>query len=92
MYRVFVLYEREPDPERYERHAALCRKVPGGVFRHGRVARTLFGPELGYYAEWEFVDADAFKAAASTAEFKATGADAAEMGVPHSVYVADVDG
>ena len=32
-----------------------------------------------------------FKAAAATEEFKALGPDAAELGVPHSVYVADVN-
>lgn len=92
MYRVFVLYEAAPDPERYEQHVELCRKVPDAVFRHGAVTRTLFGDELGYYAEFEFPDAETFKAAAATEEFKATGKDAAEMGVPHSVYVADVNG
>jgi hypothetical protein len=91
MLRVFVLYESAPDPERYEQHAELCRKVPNGVFRHGAVKRTLVGDERAYYAEWEFADSDAFKAAAATDEFKATGADAAEMGIPHSVYVADVN-
>ena len=29
MVRAFVLYESEPDPERYEQHAELCRQVPG---------------------------------------------------------------
>ena len=90
MIRVFVLYEREPDPDRYEQHAALCRKVPGGTFRHGKVTRTLAGDELAYYAEWEFPDSDAFRAAARTEEFAATGKDAAEMGIPHSVHVADL--
>ena len=61
------------------------------VFRHGAVTRTLFGNELGYYAEFEFADAETFKAAAATDEFKATGADAAAMGFPHTVYVADVN-
>jgi hypothetical protein len=91
MVRVFVLYETPPDPARYEQHVELCHKVPNMVFRHGPVKRTLFGDELGYYAEFEFPDNDTFKAAAATDEFKATGADAAAMGVPHSVYVADVD-
>ena len=54
--------------------------------------RPLFGSELGYYAEFEFPDSDTFKAAAATDEFKATGTDAAELGIPHSVYVADVNG
>ena len=29
MVRAFVLYESEPDPERYEQHVELCRQVPG---------------------------------------------------------------
>jgi hypothetical protein len=56
MVRVFVPYESEPDPVRYEQHAELCRKVPGAPFRHGRVARRLFGNEPAYYAEFEFQD------------------------------------
>jgi hypothetical protein len=86
-----VVYEGEPGEARYEEHAALCRKVPGGVFRHGKVARTLFGNELKYYSEWEFPDLDAFKAASATDEFRATGTDAAEMGIPHSAYLVNVD-
>jgi hypothetical protein len=91
MIRVFVLYESAPDPERYGQHAELCRKVPNAAFRHGPVKRTLFGNELAYYAEFEFPDSETFEAAAATEEFKATGTDAAEMGIPHSVYVADVN-
>jgi hypothetical protein len=92
MVRVFVVYESQPDAERYERHVELCRRVPGVTFRHGRVLRTLHGaPELYYYAEFEFPDMDAFKAVADADEFRATGKDAAEMGVPHSVYLAQVE-
>jgi hypothetical protein len=89
--RVFVVYEAEPDVGRYERHAELCRAVPGATFRHGKVLRTLHGePEWRYYAEFEFPDMDAFKAVSGAPEFRATGADAAEMGIPHSVYLAEV--
>ena len=92
MVRVFVVYESQPDAERYERHVELCRRVPGVTFRHGRVLRTLHGaPELHYYAEFELPDMDAFKAVADADEFRATGKDAAEMGVPHSVYLAQVE-
>lgn len=90
MVRVFVVYQGEVDAARYEQHAALCRKVPGATFRYGPVTRTLFGDPLHLYAEFEFPDQDAFRAATQTDEFKATGADAADMGVPHSVYVAEV--
>jgi hypothetical protein len=89
--RAFVLYDEEPDPERYERHAELCRKVPGGTFRHGKVFGAPMGePPHRYYAEWEFADLDAFKAAARSPEFMATGKDAMEMGGRFTVEFADV--
>jgi hypothetical protein len=89
--RVFVLYEAEPDPARYEQHADLCRHVAGGTFRHGRVFGGPMGePRHRYYAEWEFPDMDAFRAAARTPEFAATGTDAVAMGVPFEVSFAEV--
>jgi len=92
MIRVFMVYEAEPEGERYERHAELCRRVPGGTFRHGRVFGAPRGePSFRYYAEWEFPDLEAFEAAASTPEFKATGTDAREMGVPLQVHFAEIE-
>jgi hypothetical protein len=92
MVRAFVLYEAKPDAARYEQHAELCRKVPGSTFRHGRVFGAPMGePRYKYYAEWEFPDMDAFKAAGRTDEFMATGKDAMEMGIPFHVLFADVD-
>jgi hypothetical protein len=81
--RVFVLYDEEPDPQAYAEHAEVCRRVPGGTFRHGKV----FGSPMGdaahaYYAEWEFADRDAFKAATSSDEFMATARDARDRGLP----------
>jgi len=91
--RVFIVYEQQPDPERYELHAELCRKVEGGVFRHGEVFGAPMGePRYRYYAEWEFADLDAFKAAARTPEFTDTAADAMAMGIPFHVHFADVSG
>ena len=87
MIRVFVLYENEPDPDRFSAHAALCRKVEGGEFRHGRVFGGPFGdPPYRYYSEWEFEDMDAFKKAARTPDFAATGEDARSMGIPFHVH------
>jgi hypothetical protein len=89
--RVFMVYEQEPEPERYEHHAELCRQVAGGTFRHGKVFGAPTGePRYRYYAEWEFPDLDAFKAAARTAEFAETGRDAMAMGIPFQVHFADV--
>lgn len=91
MIRVFVVYEGEPEPERYEQHAELCHQVEGATFRHGKVFGAPMGePAFAYYAEWEFPDLDAFKAAARTPEFAKTGADAMEMGIPFQVHFADV--
>ena len=92
MVRVFMLYEQEPDRAAYEQHAELCRKVPGGTFRHGKVFGAPSGePKFPYYAEWEFADMDAFKAAARTEEFNATGKDAMQMGIPFHVHFANVE-
>jgi hypothetical protein len=47
-------------------------------------------PRHRYYAEWEFTDMDAFRVAARTPEFAATGKDAMEMGVRFEVAFAEV--
>ncbi len=92
MIRAFVVYEAEPNPERYEQHAELCRKVAGATFRHGKVFGAPMGePTFRYYAEWEFPDLEAFKAAARAPEFTETGKDALAMGIPFHVHFAAVD-
>jgi hypothetical protein len=92
MVRAFVVYESEPDPDRYAKHAELCRLVPGATFRHGPVFGTPMGdPQFRYYAEWEFPDTEAFKSAARTEEFMATGKDAMEMGTPFQVHFAEIE-
>ncbi len=91
MVRAIVLYEQGPDAARYEQHVELCRKVPGATFRHGRIFGAPMGePPYRYYAEWEFADRDAFKAASRTPEFMATGKDAMEMGGRFHVLFAEV--
>ena len=92
MIRVFVVYEGEPDAERYERHADLCRAVPGGTFRHGKVFGAPMGePKFGYFAEWEFADRDSFKEGVRSPEMAATGKDAMEMGVRFHVHFAEIE-
>ena len=91
MIRAFVLYDEEPDPQRYQQHVELCRRVQGSTFRHGRIFGAPMGdPAYRYYAEWEFPDMDAFKAAARSPEFMATGKDATEMGGRFQVLFADL--
>ncbi len=92
MIRVFIVYDEQPDPERYEQHAELCRAVAGGTFRQGKVFGAPTGePRFKYYAEWEFPDMDAFRAAARTPEFTKTGVDAMAMGIPFQVHFASVE-
>jgi hypothetical protein len=92
MVRVIVLYAEEPEAGRYEQHAELCRQVPGATFRHGGVFGAPMGePRYRYYAEWEFPDKDAFKAATRSEEFMATGKDAMAMGGKFEVMFADVN-
>ena len=75
--RAFMVYEAQPDPDRFEQHAELCRSVPGGTFRHGKVFAAPVGePLYKYYASGSSRTRDAFKAAARTPEFMETGKDA----------------
>jgi hypothetical protein len=83
MYRVIVLYEQEPDQDSYAEHVEVCKQVPNSVFRHGKVTGAPMGePAHAYYAEWEFVDEDAFKSGTHSDEFMATGKDAYKRGFP----------
>jgi hypothetical protein len=89
--RAFVLYDDEPDPDRYARHVDLCRRVRGGTFRHGRIFAAPRGePAFRYYAEWEFQSREAFDEAARSPEFMATGKDAMEMGGKMQVLFAEL--
>jgi hypothetical protein len=92
MVRAVVLYEREPESERYARHVEeFARKVDCEAFRHGKSFGAPFGqPAFAYYAEFEWADLDAFKAAARSEEFAASGKDAMEMGIPFTVTFTEV--
>ena len=92
MVRAIVLYEAEPDPERYARHLEeFTTPVECSAFRHGKVFGSPFGePAARYYAEFEWEDMDAFKAAVRSDAFAASGKDAMEMGIPFTVTFAEL--
>ena len=92
MVRAFVLYEAEPDPERYARHInEFVTKVDCSAFRHGPVFGSPFGePSARYYAEFEWGDRDSFNAATASPEFAASGGDAMAMGIPFTVQFAEI--
>ena len=91
MIRAFVLYDQEPDAERYREHVELCQQVGGATFRHGRIFGSPTGESsFAYYAEFEFRDLETFKTATRTPEFTKTGVDAMAMGIPFQAHFADV--
>ena len=93
MIRAIVQYESEPDPDRYQQH--LDEYVPPvecSAFRHGKVIGSPFGePTFKYYAEFEWEDMDAFKAAVNSEAFAASGKDAVAMGIPFTVNFVSVE-
>ena len=84
--------ESEPDPDRYARHVEdFVAQVDCSAFRHGRIFGAPFGePSARYYAEFEWDDMTAFKAAVSSDSFAASGKDAMEMGIPFTVDFAEI--
>ena len=93
MVRAIVQYESEPDPERYAQHVEeYVTKVDCSAFRHGRIFGSPFGePSARYYAEFEWPDMDAFKAAANSEPFAASAKDAMTMGIPFTVHFASIE-
>ena len=83
MYRVIILYTEAPDADSYAEHVEVAKQVPNSVFRHGKVTGAAMGEQThAYWAEYEFADADAFKAGVRSAEFMAAGKDVADRGLP----------
>ena len=93
MVKAIVLYEREPDAERYAQHVRdFAESVPGAAFRHGKIVGAPIGDKrYAYYAEFEWPDMESFQAVARSEELAATGRDAAEMGLPHSIHLVEVE-
>lgn len=87
MVRAVIQYEREPEAERYAQHVEqFANEVECRAFRHGKAFGAPFGePAFAYHAEFEWDDMDAFKSAARSEAFAASGSDAMEMGIPFTV-------
>ena len=91
MVRAFVVYEGEIDEQRFEQHAQLCRKVEGGVFRHGHVFGAPMGePPLQVLRRVGVPRQGGLQGGARTPEFMDTGRDAMAMGIPMVVSFADI--
>jgi hypothetical protein len=90
--RAVVLFEAEPEPERYQKHIdEYGSKVPCKAIRHGRIFGSPFGePKFRHYAEFEWDDMDSFKSAVNGPEFAASGKDAMAMDIPFTVHFAEI--
>jgi len=91
--RALILFEAEPDPERYQQHLdEFASKVPCKALRHGRIFGSPFG-EAAYkhYGEFEWDDMESFKSAANGPEFAAAGEDAMAMRIPFKVLFASIE-
>lgn len=91
MVKAVVLWERAPDPDWYARHATLCEAVPGATFHAGRIFGSPAGkPDREQYAEFEFVDRDAFNRGMGSGEMGAVVEDAQTQGIPFHVYFVEL--
>jgi hypothetical protein len=88
--KVIVLYRETPDEEAYAEHVELCRReVPAARISQGKVFPPPAGDhEYRYLFEFAFDDMDAFLDA--QAGLGRTADDAARLGTPFTVVVANV--
>ncbi|MEX0674181.1 MAG: hypothetical protein WD981_01975 [Gaiellaceae bacterium] len=89
MVKAIILYEQEPDSERYAEHVeTYAGKVPGATFRHGKIFAAPIGDKrYAYYGEFEWPDMESFREGSGSEEFNASGRDAMQMGIPFHVYL-----
>jgi hypothetical protein len=91
MYRAIVLYEEEPDAERYARHVdEYVRPVPGASFSHGKIFASPIGDgRYRYFAEFTWPDRESFEAGTSSEAFSASAKDAMTLGIPFHAYLVE---
>ena len=87
MVRVDVLYEREPEPERYARHLEeFARKVECQAFRHGKAfGSPSASPPSRTTPSSSGPTWTRSRPPRAPTEFAASGKDAMEMGIPFTV-------
>jgi uncharacterized protein (TIGR02118 family) len=91
MFRVVVLYEREPDPARYRDHVGIVKRIPGVTFHHGPIFGSAAGePRYRYHASLDFADREAFDRAMQSPAMQEAGADATSWGIPVEVMFAEL--
>ena len=93
MFKAIVLYEQEPDADRYAQHLdEFVRPVPGATVRHGTVFAAPVGDKrYAHYTEYEWADRASFDEGVRSDVFSAGGRDAMKMGIPFHVYFVEVE-
>lgn len=97
MHRLTIQYAVPSDPEAFDRryaegHVPLVLPVPGlRAFTTSKVRPMSEQPDPVYLvAQLDFDDREAMKTALASPEMAAAGADAVEIGVPHTMFSGEV--
>ena len=86
---MFMVYEAEPDAERYAQHASSAGRCPAGRSATARFSGRRWASRFPYYAEWEFPTWT--PRPRRVRRVHGHGEDAMEMGVPFHVHFATVE-
>jgi len=91
MFRAVVLYEQEPDAERYQKHIdEYVTGVPGATFSHGKIFHAPIGDgRYHYFAEFAWPDRESFREGTSSEAFSASAQDAMTFGIPFHAYLVE---
>ena len=96
MHRITIQYAMPEDPGAFDQryfdgHLPLVATIPGLRGFTWSKPRPLGGDQVIYLvAQLDFDDADSMKAALSSAEMQVLGADAAQLGVPMTMFRGEV--
>ncbi len=96
MHRITIQYAVPEDPDAFDQryfdqHVPLVATIPGLLEFTWSKPRPLGGDPVVYLvAQLDFDDADSMKAALSSAEMQVVGADAAQLGVPMTMFRGEV--
>jgi hypothetical protein len=91
MFRVVVLYEREPERDRYREHLELTGRGPGVSITHGPIFGSPAGPPpFRYGAYLDFPDREAFETGTRSPEMRAAAEDAQSFGIPFQILFAEI--
>ena len=96
MHRVTIQYAVPADPAAFDtryfdQHVPLVAPIPGLRAFSWSKPRPLGGEQSVYLvAQLDFDDADSLRAALASPEMQAAGADAAQLGVPMTMFSGEV--